>query len=323
MTQTFWSYLGDEGTAKDFDAEVKRRKSKIVMAPSTLIEVVRLSNPEVRQKIIQTLTSGPRHRLTTEVHLECLEVVSEAKRVRPKWLHQVYNAGRISSLNTYWTKTIWSEAVNDSQRLYTYETSRLPERDLLTSRQRETRKQILQDKFDIRPLTALTADLSADTIPAEFMEGWPGHPVEAWRVMSWTLYWNQLVRVPVRAIITKEDRTVADWAGAYLKLESIRSEKADFLRFWATDVELSNMPRNWLRWAVNVMQMNSKVTPGNPADEQHSAYLVDCDVYLSADANYVKILNEVRTDAPFSFAEPCLVSGDKDTPVVDRIIAAL
>lgn len=82
------------------------------------------------------------------------------------------------------------------------------------------------------------------------------------------------------------------------------------------------MPRHWLRWAVNLIQSNAKVTPGNPADEQHSTHLLDCDMFLTADARYVKVLQQVREDAPFPFAEPRLVSGDRSAPIIDRIAAA-
>jgi hypothetical protein len=83
------------------------------------------------------------------------------------------------------------------------------------------------------------------------------------------------------------------------------------------------MRRNWLRWAVNFVQTGFKVTPGNPADEQHGTYLLDADVYLSADATYIKVLQTVYEDAPFPMAEPRRVSGDQTIPVLDRILAAL
>jgi hypothetical protein len=72
-----------------------------------------------------------------------------------------------------------------------------------------------------------------------------------------------------------------------------------------------------------VMQLDFKVTPGNPADEQHSTYLLDGDLFLSADARYISLLGKVREDSPFNFAEPRLVSGDRNIPVLDRLEAAL
>lgn len=124
-------------------------------------------------------------------------------------------------------------------------------------------------------------------------------------------------------MLTREDSTFADWVGAYLNLRVPRSDLADFTRFWTDDVELERMPRNWLRWAMHLVQTTQKTGSGNPADEQHSVYLLDCDVFMSADARYIAALRMVRADAPFEFASPVLVSGDRDIQALDRIVGAL
>ena len=88
-------------------------------------------------------------------------------------------------------------------------------------------------------------------------------------------------------LLSGEDATAADWVGAYVNLSHLSSDRADFTRFWTEDVELQRMHRIWLRWAVNLIQCESKITTGNPADEQHSTYFLDCDVFLTADKRYV------------------------------------
>jgi hypothetical protein len=133
-------------------------------------------------------------------------------------------------------------------------------------------------------------------------------------------------------VLTKEDTTCpaspsrpgwADWVGAFVDLAAIQRSRSEFLRFWAYDVDLESMPRNWIRWAVNILQHTEKVTRGNPSDEQHSAYLVDCDLFLTADSRYASVLQSVREDAPFEMAETKLVSGDRAIPVLDRVRALL
>ena len=135
--------------------------------------------------------------------------------------------------------------------------------------------------------------------------------------------WRELVVIGGRAILTKEDATYADWVGAYVDLSRLRSNPEDFTRFWLHDINRDAVPRNWLRLDVNLVQSCFKITSGNPADEQHSSYGVDCDLFLSADARYVSVLEIVREDAPFSFAQPRLVSGDRSVPVIDCIEATL
>jgi hypothetical protein len=151
-------------------------------------------------------------------------------------------------------------------------------KDYLIKHQQQQKASILESDFDIRPLTAITATPISGA-PAEYLTGWQGEPVDAWRFLSRDLYWYQLAIASGRALLTREDTTVADWVGAYVDLSRLRSDRADFTQFWLYDVHLNNMPRIWLRWAVNLVQSKSKISPGNPADEQHSTYLLDCDVF--------------------------------------------
>ncbi len=137
------------------------------------------------------------------------------------------------------------------------------------------------------------------------------------------VFWQQLVEVVSRAPFTAEDTTFADWVGAYVDLAAVRSDPIDFTRFWFEEVALAAVPRQWIRWAVDTVQTDRKVTGGNPADQQHSSYLLDCDVFLSADAAFVAVLQAVREDAPFSLAEPRLVRGDRTIPIMERLRAVL
>ncbi|SCG60546.1 hypothetical protein GA0070213_106357 [Micromonospora humi] len=71
------------------------------MAPSTLMEVIRLPAPEARQRIISAMGTGPRRRLATEAESESAEVVAEVRRVRPQWLRSMPDTARVASLNTF------------------------------------------------------------------------------------------------------------------------------------------------------------------------------------------------------------------------------
>jgi hypothetical protein len=181
---------------------------------------------------------------------------------------------------------------------------------------------VLKTNMSLRPLTAIMAEVRQDA-PESYLAGWSGEPVEAWRAVCRDFYWYQLVSSHALAVLSRRDTTTADWVGAYVNLRRLHSDRAEFTKFWLEDVRAEALPREWLRWAVNLLQADRKVTSGNPVDEQHSSYLVDCDLFLSADGPYVSLLAEVREDAPFSFAEPRLVSGDRDVSVIERISAVL
>ena len=251
------------------------------------------------------------------------EIVSEARRIRHGWMRSMPDKARILSLNSRWTKKIWRDALEDSGPMHEYGASQAPRNDALVKAQRIARRDfITTTDFYIRPLTALTATPGSGN-PGGYLPGWDGEPVEGWRVSLRVLFWHQLAVVPGRAIFSKEDTTFADWVSAYINLSQLRSSPEDFTKFWLYDIDRDALPRNWIRWAVNFMQLEFKVTPGNPADEQHSTYLVDGDLFLSADARYVSVLKLVREDSPFDFAEPRLVSGDRNLRILDRLEVVL
>jgi hypothetical protein len=319
LDTNIWSSIGDEQVVGRFDELMKSRNLRVVVAPSTLMEVARLPVPEARQRIIRALGTGPRTRLCTEAEAESREIVLEAKRVRPNWMRRMPDTAKVWALNNYWTKKVWREALQNSQRIHDYETRYSASLlDYLLNRQRDHRARFIQTNFQIRPLTALMVTPDPDA-PESYLAGWSGEPVEIWRIMLRDFYWFQLSVLAGRAVLTKEDTTAADWIGAYVDLAKLRENRDDFTQFWLQDVELLKIPRNWLRNTVGIAQSDFKVTPGNPADEQHSAYLLDADLFLSADSRYVSMLTLVRNDAPFTFAEPKLVSGDRNVPIIERL----
>jgi len=322
LDTNLWSSIGDERVEKSFNTLAKSRGLQVLVPPSILIEVMRLPVAEARDQIIRALATGPRHRLPTEAQSESSEVVSEIRRVRSHWMRSMPDTSRVWALNNFWTKRIWRSALENSQPLHEYEMHRTPLLDAYIKYERSQRTEMIRANFQVRPLTALTTAPSQEGLLGS-LPGWSGEAVEPWRVSSCVLYWYQLAVIVGRAMLTKEDTTIADWVGAYVDLSKVRSNPEDFTRFWLHDVNRDAVPRNWLRWAVNLVQSGYKIGSGNPADEQHSSYLLDCDLFLSADARYVSMLGIVREDAPFDLGEARLVSGDRNIPVLERLEAAL
>jgi hypothetical protein len=322
MDTNLWSSIRSEETERSFNELIHARGIRMLVPPSILVEVVRIPVAEARQQVIHALATGKRDRLPTEAESESLEVVSEARRSRPKWMRTIPNTGRTWSLNNFWTKKIWREALIDSQRLHDYEMRQSPQRDYIIDRQQIDRESFLRSDFKVGSLRDLKMWAGTDT-PDSYLAGWSGQSVDFWRIQLRDYYWHQLSVISGRAALTGEDTTVADWVGAYVDLSRMGRNHEDFTRFWISDVDISNVPRNWLRCAVRVAQTYHRITPGNPADEQHSSYLFDCDLFLSADSRYISTLRFVREGAPFDFAESRLVSGDRSIPIVDRLEAVI
>jgi hypothetical protein len=321
LDTNLWSRVGDEGSGRDLERLIEASAIEIVLPPSTLIEVVQLPVEEPRQRIIQVMASGRRRRLASEAEMEAREVVEEIRRHHPAWLRRFPDTGKVATLHGFWTKKIWREALIDASRLHEYQRGQSPTRDLLVGVQRAMRTEVIRTEFDPRPLTAVMATPNP-MATEDYLMGWDGSPAEAWRVAARDVLWHA-VRIAGRAPVTKEDTTYADWLGAYVDLVALRRDAHVFTSFWLHEVDVRQVPRQWLRWAVNTAQSMFKVTGGNPADEQHSSYLVDCDLFLTADSRYVEVLKVVREDAPFQMADAVKVGGPSNAPIVNRIEKAL
>jgi hypothetical protein len=176
------------------------------------MEVVRIPVAEARQQVIHALGSGKRHRLPTEAESESMEVVSEIRRTRVRWMRAIPLTGRVWSLNNFWTNKVWREALHDSQRAHDYEMRQTSVREYVMDAQKQDRNSLLQSDFEIGPFTGLMIEADQNTLEA-YLGGWSGRPVEFWRILLRDLYWYQL-GVVGRAALTHEDTTYADWVGA-------------------------------------------------------------------------------------------------------------
>lgn len=323
LDTNLWSSVGREGSVEHLNNLMAQQRAVLIMPPSILVEVLKTPVAATRDSIIQAMTTGRRQRLPSEAQSESDEFVSAVRAARPQWLRRMPDTARVASLNSFWTKRVWQNSLVASDRLHDFQVARKPIIDHLVQQQRDQRSEVLRLSFNVDPLTEITA--SADSgAPIDYLGGWDGGPVEAWRISNRDLFWEQLVTEPRRALLSPRDTTYADWVGAYVDLRALAADKADFTRLWLYEVELSVTPRSWLRWAINFAQTSMKVTEGNPSDEQHGAYLLDADLLLTADKRFVEAIKLVRKSCPFVIAEPLWVDrhGGKAS-VVDDILETL
>lgn len=71
------------------------------------------------------------------------------------------------------------------------------------------------------------------------------------------------------------------------------------------------------------MQADMKITNGNPIDVQHAAYLPDCEVFLTADKNFVRVLDRVAEQAPAPVGRAHRVASAAHGGIVEAIEATL
>jgi hypothetical protein len=321
-----WSYLGDEGSRQQLDAGLRQCKATLLHTPSVLLEVLRTPNVEVRQRIVRAMVVGlPVRKLPSEAEAEAQEVTEEIQRVRPEWLLLVPDLRRADQAHRFWTRRIWNAVERDLDG-FVERSALLPLPDVdehVLTVQRERKAAIRESRDSNWTELDIWAEPTADA-STEYLQGWPADQrVEAWRVATRDVFWEALKKAPLRRVLRYEDTTYADFVGARVDLEKMTRDGADFTTFFFDQVELAAMRRCWLRWATDFAQGFTKVTPGNPRDAQHAAYLVDCDLFVTADARYARTMATVAAACPFAFAAIALVRREEGQTIADAVIAAV
>lgn len=87
-------------------------------------------------------------------------------------------------------------------------------------------------------------------------------------------------------------------ASPFVDVQRIAREPASWNHLWLHEVDVEEVPREWLRWAVGWLQGLRKVTPGTPGDNQIAVYTYEADVFVTTDGGFADILNKARIDAP-------------------------
>ncbi|QHV83594.1 hypothetical protein C3K23_00965 [Streptomyces sp. 604F] len=324
LDNNVWSYLGDERAGKRFKTLVRSLGHRVVTAPSVLLEVLQHPRSDIRAAIIEVITTATDERLRSEADREGAEVISEVRRLHPEWMRTMPDTGREATWRTYWTKRFWREAVEHHDLLRETEPARRTARTarFLVDNQKEQRERWREAGFDLSELSQITLIPNAETT-AEQQAGWaPGERIAAWRPYCQEAYWGAFMRGR-RSMFTREKATYADWVGARVDLRAMCASREAFNRFWLYEVESACLVRNWLRWAADTVQMDMKVTGGNPIDVQHSSYLPDCDVFLTADKNFVRVLDRIAEQAPVLVGRAHRVEPAAHDSIVEAIEATL
>lgn len=328
LDTNLWSSL-DDGSLPRLEMLLEELDLQVQVLPSTLLEIIEIPHEDVRKRLVAGLAKGSRRtRVRTEADLFAEEVVGLISRTRPDWLLRIPNRARVEHLQTFWLKKVWRQALEDSTAMYEYQLGQKPMRKDIIRRQKLNGSELRDKKVvlgDLAQLSGQHEDFGSGKASLRGnLPGWDGSRRELWRVNHAQLTWYQLGMIGPRAGITGEDRTMTDWIEPWVDLGKLRSNPESFIQMWLEEADIDDVRRNWLNWAVDLVQSTSKIGTGNPADAQHSSYLIDCDLFLTADARFVDILERVRVDAPFTFARTVLVDGDrKKSSTADRIEQAL
>jgi len=83
-----WGDLADSGRVQEVVKACKSRSTHLLVALAAVNEILRIPNDEVRSRHLRVVTKPAWTRLMPEAFDESMEVLEEARRVRPEWLRQ-------------------------------------------------------------------------------------------------------------------------------------------------------------------------------------------------------------------------------------------
>ncbi len=312
-----WNYIGDDASIDKLLEEANRANCTFVHPPSILLEVLRSSDGRSRDERVAAMVASAGEHLTSEAELCVNELVNALRRYRPRWFHKRIDMQTINHFHKVWTEKVWLNAAESSLEVHEWQNRLDPsiEDDHIKS-QRLNKRFMDRDKFNLEYSQVAR---SAPPYDRRFFGGtWDGSRVEAWRFDVGMWYWDIMIGRPGR-----DADTMRDWLESYIDSRTATAEPDDFRRLWFNDLEVSDVRRDWLRFAVTYTQTRFKIQDSNARDDQHCAYLVDADLFLSADRRLIDVLQIVREQTTFEFAEPRLVKPTEAATRVDAIIAAL
>jgi hypothetical protein len=326
LDTNLWSFLAETREGGRFERVARSRGWVIVLPPATILEAARTAEPDLRRRILATMTGGRREHTRSEAALEAQELVGEIRRRRAEWLRPVPRAlARAANLDALWMRKIPRLAKYEPEKLAPL--SRLTKEDwvreteLAVQRANQQRLRSVDQPPDVLDVSDVWSE--PDPRDTEARRGLPtGGRVEAWRFQTAHYYWGQLALDATYGARLDYDTTIADWVEPYVDLHRVRGDREDFNRFFYLDLDRSRMARNWMRWAVPVAQLKFRLGSGNPCDGQQAAYLPDCDFYLTADNRFYLVLNAIAPQAPTKVADVILVPRAASS-AVDAILEAL
>jgi len=309
----------------DVDRNVVEHRSSSLLDWSRTAPSERHASPcecSALVQILDAVTRGGREwkHPSTEARQLAEEVVSEIRRLRPRWIRRFPETSKVQRLEKFWTKTIWQQAAADPHGVADRVNAgwEMDEADRVVFEDEQQNREALmrsgaRREWEIEPHVDLSNHLEGVRL------GWNGARLAYWRVDSAMAWWEIALhgasgRVPLHG-------SLHDWLDPWIRSDRIRNERESWNRFWYYEVEAERTPRNWMTALGPWAQILRKLGQGNPRDVQHAAYLYDADVFFTADRLYRDSLEHLRPWSPTDFARTALLSGTE--PIVPQIDAEL
>lgn len=296
-----WRYLVDSGLHNYLFKTIHRSPIKIVVAPTIVIETLRMGDSALRKSIVEAQTRQCWTRIMPDAYLECEELKQEIFRCRPHWSLPEKNLNRFNTLRYDWIRAkggFWAKARQETDAVAAYYASKdTTSLERTRSQMRETRDAVLNrgEKIVVGKLLSdipgSWTNLDGERIAADF-----------WRVYASAVWVTMLV----------ENSPFRQWLDCEIDINLLLTYYGrEYSDFWAHDVRVDAVPRAWIRAAMFALQSEKKITDGTPTDAAIAVHAVDVDLIVSADKNFVSMVNRCNDEAPFKMGRGLLVQSGR------------
>ena len=297
LDSNVWRYIVDVGAQNELFPAAQSGGVTIVVAPVIVNECLRLRDKVLRKSIIELMTRSCWHRSMPDAFLECDDLIREIARLKPHWLLASPNIRFHRKLKYDWKSRpdgFWAAARTSPERLAKrYELREAPVLGLARETSYGARELMIEQRgsFANQSLRTLTGTCTLIT-------GESSPPVAFWRVSAISI-WSNMLQIPNYAF--------RQWLGCYVDVDLMLADLQNLFRFWMYEASEIQLPRCWLRAAFEALQSERRVTDGNPVDSAIGVHLTDVDLVVSADRNFVSIVNRCHSEAPFNVAQAYLL----------------
>ncbi|MGN7251921.1 hypothetical protein [Arthrobacter sp. SAFR-014] len=290
LDSNVWRYLVDADGVEQVRRAAKSRV-QIVACPAVAFEALRGNDAVVRRKLAKAMTEGAWTRLMPEAYTEAAELHQAISKHRPDWLLPSPDMRQWYRLQSDWKHGWWQRARHDvageAERINSLDHGRL-------QAARAASEFLRQD--------ALTNGVTFEKINFDQRvsfqvprDGWDGLPFDAWRAEGMFNWWEELFP-------RRHSSAYFEWMTPRLKVDLIATQRAEWVTFWTRDASVNDLPRQWIRWALNYAQRTRKTTPGTAVDNQIGVYMADCDYFVTSDKALIDCIDKIRDVSPVPLA---------------------
>lgn len=285
--------------AREMRAYCKANNLRVLTSAFNLLELARI--PSVTQRdaeervLLQVATTFEPEPMA---YRHAMEVLYELRRIRPDWVRPFARKAQIrkflKSHKTSWNKFCRRIPANRlAESTYHRDAESGAQASLLSQKfSRSTRL----EANNLQLISFDSAGLRV-TVPLDLQDA-----DQAWRTECLHSWHNAIV------LRSRASRDYHDYLGPHLKPTAFQ-EEAETLDFWLRNVDGARVPLNRLVGLTHHFQLAQRITHGNAVDSLHACYLLDVDLFVTADKPFATALTSAAALVPESGQVVCVNRG--------------